>query len=141
MSEPCPLCGREKIKDRVRRDPPMSNDERDKDLCLHPSHIYGDEMPACERLGVARIAEMTTEVNRISDEASYLLDVLADREAALTRIANGDFDSFAGDPGKWPTTIAALALGWVSDEPGGKLHPPLSPRRTSTPETKGTKDR
>lgn len=48
---------------------------------------------------------------------------------ALTRIANSDCDSFAGDHSKWPTTIAALALGWVSDEPGGKLHPPVSPGR------------
>jgi len=67
-------------------------------------------------------------------EAMRVLDDFAGRgaarvvklETALTHIANGDFDSFAGDPGKWPTTIAALALGWVSDEPGGKLHPPVS---------------
>ncbi len=45
-------------------------------------------------------------------------------ETALRRIASGESDPFAGDPGKWPSTIAALALGWVSDEAGGPLHPP-----------------
>jgi len=51
---------------------------------------------------------------------------VARMSVALIRLASRDYDCFAGDPGKWPDTIAALALGWVNDEPGGLLHPPAT---------------
>lgn len=56
MSEPCPLCGREKLKDRVRREPPMR--ESPDAYCLHPGHIYDREMPPCEAAGIARITKL-----------------------------------------------------------------------------------
>jgi len=56
MSEPCPLCGREKLKDRVQRSPRMTEDP--SMYCLHPSHIYGKELPPCERRGIERIDRM-----------------------------------------------------------------------------------
>jgi hypothetical protein len=53
MSEPCPLCGREKLKDRVQRAPRMREDPGM--YCLHPSHICDREMPPCEARGLARL--------------------------------------------------------------------------------------
>ena len=57
MSAPCPLCGREKLKDRVARLPPMDDMNA---YCLHPAHIYGRELPPCESAGVARIESLET---------------------------------------------------------------------------------
>lgn len=56
MSEPCPLCGREKLKDRVQRAPPMT--EGAEVYCLHASHIYAADMPPCEVLGIQRIRDL-----------------------------------------------------------------------------------
>jgi hypothetical protein len=57
----CPLCGREKLKDRVHRPPPTAKHES---LCLHPAHIYGQELPPCEAIGVRRIAQLQDALRR-----------------------------------------------------------------------------
>jgi hypothetical protein len=58
-ADPCPLCGREKLKDRVQRPPPMTEDP--SAYCLHMSHIYHDgEMPPCEAAGVEQLKRMRT---------------------------------------------------------------------------------
>ena len=56
MAGPCPLCGREKLKDRVLRAPRMTEDPAA--YCLHPAHFYEQEMPPCETLGVSRLNEL-----------------------------------------------------------------------------------
>lgn len=75
MSEPCPLCGREKLKDRVLHPPPTTDPES---YCLHPAHIYGQELPPCEQIGVDRIARMRAAltmakrvVNPVTHQTTY----------------------------------------------------------------------
>jgi hypothetical protein len=63
MGEPCPLCGREKLKDRVQRPPPMTDDV--ESFCLHSAHIYSQPLPPCEALGVDRIKVLQAEVSRL----------------------------------------------------------------------------
>jgi hypothetical protein len=60
VSDPCPLCGREKLKDRVQRPPPMA--EYPDSYCLHPAHIYGYDLPPCESRGVERIEALTAQL-------------------------------------------------------------------------------
>ncbi len=44
-------------------------------------------------------------------ELTAALDRIAELEAALLKIAFGETDDFAGNPMKWSTTVAYLALG------------------------------
>lgn len=100
----CVLCGRETYRHRMTHGPRLSGQENAAELfCLHQVHLHGDELPPCESGTLRRIEVM---------------------KRALERIASGATDSLAGDPAQWPSTIAAMALGWVNDEPGGPLHPP-----------------
>jgi hypothetical protein len=92
MSEPCPLCGREKLKDRVRRRPPMTPGD-EEGLCLHPAHIYDRELPPCEARGVARIAELRATAERARAEG--IDDAVAWMREHLTGISapnDGDFE-------------------------------------------------
>jgi hypothetical protein len=76
VSEPCKLCGREKLTDRVQRPPPMLPHEHEE-TCLHPAHIYDQPLPPCEALGVKRIAVLEARL------ASAERVVRAARESAL----------------------------------------------------------
>ena len=58
----CPLCDREKMKARVAHGPPMSAEEVESGVCLHPAHIYDLHMPPCESIGVQRIAKLRVKV-------------------------------------------------------------------------------
>ena len=60
VDEPCPLCGREKLKNRIQRPPPTTADVQA--YCLHPAHIYDQVMPPCEQLGIERIKALETAV-------------------------------------------------------------------------------
>ena len=63
----CPLCAREKMKARMAHGPPMSAEEVESGVCLHPAHIYDQTMPPCEAIGVQRIARLTDALHRYGE--------------------------------------------------------------------------
>ncbi len=68
----CPLCDREKMKARVAHGPPMSTEEVESGVCLHPAHIYDLHMPPCESIGVQRIAVLREALIRCRDALQTL---------------------------------------------------------------------
>jgi hypothetical protein len=81
--------------------------------------LYAAELVSATRVELWKaIVAAEAQAFEVERAANRLL------RTALERIASGNTDSLAGDPGQWPSFIAAIALGWECDEPDGELHPP-----------------
>jgi hypothetical protein len=63
----CPLCDRETMKTRVAHGPPMSAEEVETGVCLHPAHIYDLVLPPCESIGVLRLARLRDALRRYGE--------------------------------------------------------------------------